>query len=336
MNRLTRRRLCAALPATATVALAGCLGGGGRRHLLAASSGTIDDLFVLDPTRSARHIARHADELVDDLFADGRLVTLDASLDGGLRHPDAPGDVRRRRPTYVEREGTYYRLRVTDAEPTAAETWVVWFEPVEDASDVDPVDANTFGSEEYGSLDANVLSAARRMAMNSVAADEDHTETPLRDRGVAFFDPLDPADSDVVPDPPFEYGRVTDSRPGLPDEQLLRLHVERARLSTTRYVHEIERVTDDPAAFRERVETSHLDATFDRDALAEGVREILDGLGEAPYEEDGNASASLETVLGRLDLSSVEVADGETRARRERYYAYDGSYYDLTYTLISE
>ncbi|WP_135829730.1 hypothetical protein [Halorussus halobius] len=334
MNRLTRRRLCAALPATA--ALAGCLGGGGRRHLLAATSGTIDDRFLVDPTRSARHVARHADELLDDLFADGRLVTLDASLDGGLRHPETPAGVRRRRPTYVEREGTYYRLRVTDAESTDVEAWVVWFEPVEDASGVDPVDADTFSSDRYGALDANVLSAARRMAMNSVAADEDHAETPLRDRGVVFFDPLDPADSDVVPDPPFEYGRVTDGRPGLPDEQLLRLHVERARIPTTRYVHEIERVTDDPAAFRERVETTHLDATFDRDELDEGVREILDGLGEAPYEEDGNASKSLATLLERLDLSSVEVADGETRARRERYYAYDGSYYDATYTLVVE
>jgi hypothetical protein len=332
MHQITRRRLCAALPLLGTVSLAGCLNRG-RTHFLSATAGGLEEMFLFGEDNVRYHIHEQRNELLDELFETGEVTTLAATLDGALSHPARPGN-EREEPTYILRDSKYYRLQKKEAESTAVETWVVWFEPVERIPDgVTPVDVSQISSEEYGELDSHILTHARQVATTAVVAGDAREGDPVHELGVPYFGARDPVESDLVPEPPFKYALDTSGGHGAPDEILLRLRTDRTSVETTRYVHGVEQVASDENGFRGHVHDTVLDATFDQSTLNEAVQEILDTVDSVPHEEEGSPSAALETILGTLGLSTAELGENETRRSWQRWFAYDSSYYRCTYRI---
>src|SRR6056297_581969 len=223
------------------VGVAGCsslLSSSGPRYSLTSSprgGTTLLDLFEWDPRLATLHVRYHADALVSELLETGGLAVEAQPI--GPYEPDGSPP-----PAYTEHEGAYYRIRVTDVEEVSLDRWEFWFEPVEDA----PADATVVENPTEGlsALDADVVEWAVDDAIGAVVDDEDLASAPHGERGVVFFEPMDPDASALVPDPPFEYVRVDPDTEFLDEKQTLRARATRDTVAAKRYVHEAERAAD--------------------------------------------------------------------------------------------
>lgn len=290
-------------------------------------------MFLYDNNNVRYHIHRQRDELLDELFGTGEVTTLATTLDGSITHPTLPGD-EPERPTYIERDSEYYRVRKRTAEPVSVETWVVWFEAVEQVPDgITPVDVSQIPTDEYSELDRRILTSALRSTTTAVVAGDAQERDPIQELGVPYFGARDPAESTLVPDPPFEYAVDTSGGHGAPDEIPLRLRTDRTSVETTRYVHEVDHVASDEDGFRDHVHDTVLDATFDRSTVDGEVRDILDSIDRVPHEDEGSPSEALATILEGLGLGAVDLDGDETRRSWRRWFAYDSSYYRCRYRI---
>lgn len=328
MQRLTRRRLCAAGAAVGGSWLGGCLevGSGGEVSLFAGDEG-LAAVFLLRESLGAPHVARHVETLRQTLVDTGTVETLETTIDGRVSHPDTSVSPTVSHPRFVEADG-YYRISPAEATPTTVDEWVIWFEPVDSAPDgTESIDARAADADR---LDAQILQRAKAALGTALAADESPGDRPLRDRGYVLFDPTTSEETALVPEPPFEHAIFEGEENFLPDEQPVRLRVQRGAVETTRYTNAVERVADDRAGFDDYLDTTVLDATFDRDGLSTDQREILDTAAGDGYREDGSPSEPFRTLLERLGIETFEHDDRFTRTVT---YRYAGTVYAATYTV---
>lgn len=322
---ISRRRLLAGTGVVATAALAGCPVVGGRRYSLESrpeNGAEPTELFEWRPASNAVHYERaDAERLADELRETGSVDSVEIPL----VEPRGTGESGYR-PAYTEHEGTHYRVRVT-GEPVTVQRWVVWMEPLDEVpAGVDPVRSPLENRSEF---DARVLERAIDRARSSMFGGDDHAAKPAYDRGFVFFEPLDPEDSDLIPDPPFEYARVEFDDHFEPEEATLRLHVDTEDVETTRYTHELEAVAEDRSAFVEHLRAEHVAASFQRDELSTAERDVLaSSRALTGYDEAGSLSSAFESVLAALELDSVSLPQGREVASWLRYYNYDGDYYE--------
>ena len=98
----------------------------------------------------------------------------------------------------------------------------------------------------------------------------------------------------------------------------------RIRVSDTTYT--AERVGASRTAFETFVRERFVAARFDRAALPDPQREILDAAAADVYEEYGELSEEFRTILERI-------GDGEfPHGTARRYVAYDGRFHDVAFT----
>ena len=329
MQRLTRRQLCGAAAAVTAGSLGGCVevsSGGGEVSLFAGDEG-LSEVFLLEGSYGAPNVARNAETLRATLRDTGSVETLEASLAGRVSHPDTsvPGETR---PRFLAADG-YHRLSLADATRTTVDEWVIWFETVAEApSDARPVDAL---AAERGGLDAQILRRAKTAVGTALAADETPADRPPRDRGYVLFDPTTADDTELAPDPPFEYAIFEGEENFLPDEQPVRLRVERVAVETTRYTTTAQRVADDRAGFDDYLDVNVLDATFAAADLPGERREILDAAAGNGYrEESATPSEPFRALLRRLGVETFEADDGFTRTVT---YRYAGTVFGATYEI---
>lgn len=331
MSRLGRRELCASIAVAGTGVLGGCgrFGGPATEFSLFTGKEGLASVFLLRESYGGPHIYRHAETLRTALAETGSVETLEATVDGGLSHPDRGEPESGARPTFLEADG-YHRLGVGDATPTTVEEWVVWFEPVESApDDASPIDE---WRSELGSFDTSVLDRATTALGTALSVDEVPSDRPLRDRGFVLFDPLTVEETTLAPDPPFEYAVFEGEESFLPDEQPVRLHVERGAVETTRYTTVAERIADDRPAFESYLAANVLDAVFTGDDLTDNERAVLERARRQGYRETADTpSEPFRTVLERLGVDTFE-HDGD-RSSRALSYRYDGTHYGATYTV---
>ncbi|WP_276299896.1 hypothetical protein [Halorussus lipolyticus] len=331
--RPSRREMLGLAGVGATAIFAGCSGftsSNGARYSLQSSprGGTsLLELFRWKPRRQALHVRRHADELVATLLDAGELTT-EAQPLGPYDPSETPP------PAYVEHEDAYYRVRVTDVESVSLDRWEFWLEPVERAPpEATVVDAPVEG---LSKLDAEIVERATQDAIGAVVSDEDLSAADHGERGVVYFDPMGPDESQLVPNPPFEYVRVDPDTEFLDEKQTLRAHAAKGSVKTKRYVHETERVADSRSELLE-ILRSHLDATLDD---VEGdVRDIVTeiSVGNGIYTEREPISDALTDLLERLGVDSPSPPDSNRGVRRwRRHYEYDGGYYRTTLRIRND
>ncbi len=321
-RRIAIRLSGAALATT----LAGCsvstlLGEDVRYSIMSRPRGgtTLEDLFAWEPSGGQLHVREHGEDLAAELLETGRLVTEAQPI--GPYDPDGQPP-----PAYAEHDGAYYRVRVTDVEDVSLDRWEFWFEPVEGApAGVDPVEEPTEGRS---ALDSAIIERAIGDAIGAVVADEDPGAAPHGERGVVFFDPLDPDDSDLVPEPPFEYVRVDPDTEFLDEAQTLRAHADAGTVDARRYVHETERVADSRERLR-AILADHVDASFARGG--EGVDVVASITDGGSYSERAPLSESFERLLDRLgsDDPSAPAQGADARTWR-RSFEFAGDYYHAT------
>ncbi|MFB6302853.1 MAG: hypothetical protein ABEH78_08345 [Haloferacaceae archaeon] len=340
---LSRRRVLRVAGGAAAVGLAGCsaLPGGsstrGPEHELVVSTvtapreGSFADRFRWSPITDA--FAPQERAVVDRLVGTGSATTVGYHL--GVGHHDGERAVWP--PQYVRADGTYYRIRLADAREVDREAVVFWF----DRLDGRPADAGTARvvtgpPDGLSRQDRAVFEAAReRVARGGSSRDVDD-ESP-RHRGFVY-DLYDPAESALVPDPPFDYYRHV---PEAGESRYFAPRVARPTLTRTQYEYRVEAVAQSREAFGASVRETVVAADFDRDPLPADAAAIVDDLtthspNEPPNEshaERAPLSKPFATLLDRLGLVDLELGDEALVTSGTVYFVYGGDYYDGQLTI---
>lgn len=339
---LTRRRVLAAA-ATGIAATAGCSALGDPQYTLRSRPTEGADptgLFVWDPRPLGFHYRweeGYVDELAEELYENGRVESLEFPL-----IEERPSGEEGYAPTYAHHDDRFDRIEVRSESVTLYRP-VVWFEPIESPPDdveyaSDPENPSRVPTDGLSSLDSAVLEEAASEAVSSVVAERDHAAQRAPERGVVFFEPLDPAESELFSDPPFEYVFLEPEGHGAPDEIVLRLHSGEESVETTRYVHELRPVTDSESAFVERVRTEHVAVEYGDSPPSEEVANVLTESataadGPATYREEVPVSDAFERVIEDLGLGDATLPDDREVASWLRYYEYRGDYFEARFRI---
>ncbi len=333
----TRRHLLTATAATVAMT-AGCSVFGAPRYTLRSrptEGANPTDLFGWDPRPAGFHHRwrdGYVDELAEALYATDRVDSVEFPL-VEARPSGEDGYA----PTYAHHDGRFDRIDVRP-EPVELDRWVVWMEPLESLPE--GVDYVSDAEEPYrvptdglSALDATIIEEATSAALRSVVGDRDHAARRAPERGVVFFDPLEPAESELLSEPPFEYARIEPEGHGTPDELALRVRASEESVETTRYVHELRPVAKSERAFVEHVRSEHVAIEYGDSPPSEEIEAILSesttaASGPATYVEDAPLSDAFERVLADLGLADATIPDGRQVASWLRFYGYRGDYYE--------
>jgi hypothetical protein len=299
-------------------------------------------LFVWEPRPLGFHYRwreGYVDTLAEELYAEGRVESVESPLVA-----DRPSGEEGYVPAYARHDGRFNRIEVR-SEPVTLERPVVWMEPLESLPDgveyvTDPEEPYRVPTDGLSALDAAIVEEAADEAVGSVVADRDHASLRAPRRGVVFFEPLDPGESDLLSDPPFEYALIEPEGHGTPDELALRLRAGEEPVETTRYLHELRPVADTESAFVSHVRSEHVAVEYGDTAPSDEVEEILSASidatsGPATYREGAPLSDGFERVLDDLGLAEATLPDGREVASWLRHYEYRGNYY-AAYLRISD
>lgn len=333
----TRRLVLTATATTIAAAAAGCGALGGSDYTLRSrpeEGADPTELFGWDPNPRGFHYRwpeGYLDTLAEELYTNGRVESVEFPL-----VEERPTGEDGYAPVYVRRDGGFDRIAVSP-EPVTLDRPVVWMEPLESLPDgvdpaTDPEDPRQVPTDGLSAFDAALLEEATSEAVGSVVADRDHAALGATERGVVLFEPLDPAESDLLSEPPFEYVRIEPEGHGAPEELVLRLHATTESVTTTRYVHELRPTAESESEFVSHVRSEHVAVEYG-DTVPEAVAEILlesaDAAdGPATYREGEPLSDAFERLLEDLELADASLPDGREVASWLRFYRYRGRYYE--------
>lgn len=330
MNWSRRRALRLIGTAGFATATAGCLSmGTDSGYTLVGEQ--IDTSSIGRPYFRSDPVAIEATTRVD-LDTETKAQSLATLLDTGrvtvrqwpLVGRDDWGKETRPRPTFFEREGTYYEVQVADERYVDQERWHFAFE----RTDGNPPDDATVVSDPVGGLsdqDTQIVQAA----LDAVYAGHDgFLGEPEFDglQTVEFHRDLSVAESDLVPSPPFDFVESED--------ETFRAVTEQRTVAVPEWTYEIEAVADSREAFDayggEAIQETEL-VTSD---LTEPALDVLDtAVSETDndrYEEEPPLSDGLSAVLDALGiagaLQSIDSYD-ERVAFRNVVAAYEGTTY---------
>jgi hypothetical protein len=348
---LTRRGVLAGT--AAIVGLAGCSALGSTRHTLKSdpeSGADPTELFGWRPASNAFHYDHEdAEAMADELRETGSVESVEIPLVEERPSAARANEVSPRKrtetagtvssedgylPAYTEIDGSYHRVRV-ESDPVTLERWVVWMEPLDELPD--DVDYTTAPLEGRSELDAEILDRAISEAVVSELEDRDHAAQRAYRRGVVFFEPLSPEDSELVPDPPFEYALIEPETEFGPDELALRLRVEEEAVETTLYTHSLESVAEHREAFVEHVESEHVAASFTSGSLSDGEADALDESTELTgYDENAPPSDAFASIQSSLNVADVSLPADREVASWLRFYERDGDYYEARFRISDD
>lgn len=321
-----RRDLLATLGSAVALGSAGCLGGGSESPRYRLSAGNVPGSLAEAFRWETRGPFPDADrDLLARLLDEGSVTTTGFAL-------FPPGWDR---PQYAERDDTYYELAVAEAGSVSRERWIFWFDLLEGEP---PGDAEVYTSslgtgestdlrEAYGlsDLDVRVVEDAEGELPREGEDFHDPEDDPPGRRGHTFVR-RDADETDLVPEPPFTHVAFE-----MGDETRYGEAVaERATVELTQYEHTARKVAESADGFASYLRETYLEATFDRGALPEAQREILDRItrGGGRYQEHAPLSDALQAVLERLGLADVETPESDSVGfSNEVYFRYEGSNY---------
>lgn len=304
--------------------LAGCVSAGPADPTYRLSADRVGDSLAGAFRWEPRGRLADADRrLMDRLLADGSLTT-----EGFALFPAGRYDRR-----YVERDGTYYEVSVERAGEVARERWILWFDLLDSEP---PAGAEVFTSS-LGTGGGTDLAAGYGLSEADVRVVEDAvgeipTEFEYRDledappgrRGHVFLR-RDPAETALLPDPPFTHVAFETNEGAL----YARAVAERATVELRRFEHAADPVAESAEGYAEHVRDRYLAATFDRAALPDERRQLLDAVTSGRrYEERPPLSDAMTAVLDRLGLDAVETPEPKRVAFSDvAYFRYRDAYF---------
>lgn len=326
-SRRALLRAAGAFAAASATAGAGCVSiGSSDRYVLHTNDleGSLASAhLVADPTAVRADTRIDYDDAtkrdwLDDLFEDGRV----SAVQWPLVEPDAWGEDVRPRPTFLQHEGAYYAVTTERTRQVERERWLF----ATTRTDEDPPGDATVWSEPFDSLsehDREILQAA----LDAVYAGNDgFLGEPDIDglRPVHYHRDLSVEDSELVPEPPFDYVDYYG--------ETFRVVAQQRTVTVPERTFAVERVASTrgelEAYARETVPAARFEAPSD------AVREVLDAaVGETEavhYEESPPLSDALETVVDALgigdDLEPFDAYDDRVDFRHA-VASYDDDWY---------
>jgi hypothetical protein len=266
--------------------------------------------------------------LVDSLEPGGSITTHDLTLAGNYVAPDRS---RRAIPAFVERDGTYYNLELTDERSVTNDRWVFWFDELGDDATADGKTVESV-PDDLSETDTEIFEEAK-MAVTGEFGPRDRDDEPPGRRGFVYR-LVSPEASALVPDPPFDYYRHT-----VGEETLFAARAKEYEIEETEYEYTLRQIADSREELNQYVQSEIITGSLGVDGLSKQsrtiVRESIEE--ELPHRESGSPSKAFSAVLARLGLDGVSPPDesGES-VDRMTYFTYDGGYYRGSLTVRRE
>lgn len=235
------------------------------------------------------------------------------------------GTETRPRPTFLERDGGFYEVQVTEERQLELDRWVFACE----RTDEQPPDDATVATDPFSSFseqDSKVMEAA----LDAVYAGHDgFLGDPEFDelQTVQFHRDLSPEDSDLIPTPPFEYVEY--------EGETFRAVTQERTVTVPEWTYTLEQVGDSRESLEAYATEAVPDTRLDATSLSDNGRNVMDAAvneedGRPTHEEDAPLSDGLTEVLEKLgiaaDLQSLDAYDGLTRFT-DVVASYEGTWY---------
>jgi hypothetical protein len=200
------------------------------------------------------------------------------------------------RPTFLQRDGAFYEVRITDERSLERERWHFAVE----RTDETPPDDATIERKPFdlSTQDERVIAAA----LDAVYARNDgFLGEPEFDelQTVEYHQGLDADASELVPAPPFDFVRVS-------DEHFRPVPAQRT-VSVPEWTYSIDEIADTREAFNEYARDVIVAHDLSSSALSESARGVLDdAISEEPryYEESAPPSDALSEVLDAIGIAA--------------------------------
>lgn len=216
------------------------------------------------------------------------------------------------RPTFLQREDTFYQVTITDEQYRERERWHVAVERIDET----PPDDATVENRPFdlSAQDQRVLEAA----LDAVYAGNDgFLGTPEFDelQTVEFHQGLDAEASKLVPEPPFDFVEVSDEH--------FQPITEQRTVRVPEWTYTVEEIAGNREEFTEFASDAIQEFDLNSSDLSESARGVIDAAisEEDPrrYEEGAPPSDALSEVLDALgvadDLQSMDNYDDQVRFR---------------------
>jgi hypothetical protein len=274
-----------------------------------AAEFVVDDPLSVDAETRIDYDTETKREWVAELFETGSVT----AVEWPLVEPDPWGDDTRPRPTFLDRTDGYYAVRTEQTRQVERERWTIATQRTED----DPPSDATVESDPLDSLserDTEIF----RAALDAVYAGNDgFLGEPDIDglRPVQYHQDVSVADSELVPDPPFEYIDYYD--------ETYRVIAKERTVTVPERTFTTERISSSRTELEAYVRETVPDARFENPSDA--VREVLDtAVTESDgmrYEENPPLSEELSTILDALGIGADLRPIGEYEDRVDFQYA---------------
>ncbi|EMA57600.1 hypothetical protein C470_15078 [Halorubrum distributum JCM 13561] len=303
--RCSRRRALRLLGITgataATAATAGCLSSGSLNSYAligdefdASSIGRPylwPDPTEIDATTRVDFATEAKEASLAELFETGEVTVRQWPLVGR----DKWGTETRPRPTFLERDGTFYEVRIAEERVLERERWHFAVDRVDET----PPDGAAVAEPPFdlSDQDERVLDAA----LDGVYAGHDgFLGDPQFDelQTVEFHHGLDADASALVPSPPFEYVEYED--------EFFRAVAERRTVEVPEWTYAIDEIAASPGGFNEYARDAIVEGDLGSVGLSDGARGVLDdAIAEDPrrYGEGAPPSDEFNEALGALGIA---------------------------------
>ena len=262
---------------------------------------------------------------LSELFETGAVTVRQWPLVGR----DQWGTETRPRPTFLERDGTFYEVRVAEERILERERWHFAVDRVDET----PPDGAAVAEPPFdlSEQDERVLDAA----LDAVYAGNDgFLGDPQFDelQTVEFHHGLDADASELVPSPPFDLVEYEDD--------YFRVVTERRITDVPEWTYAVNEIGDSRGEFTAYARDAIVERDLSEAGLSDGARGVLDdAIAEDPrrYEEGAPPSADLDEALDALgiagDLEPIESYDDRVDFRNVVVEYRDGVYrFDLIVT----
>ncbi|QWC20641.1 hypothetical protein [Halorubrum sp. 2020YC2] len=228
---------------------------------------------------------------LSELFETGNVTVRQWPLVGR----DRWGTETRPRPTFLERDGTFYEVRIESERSLERERWHFALE----RRDETPPDDATVARPPFdlSDQDERVLDAA----LDAVYAGHDgFLGDPEFDglQTVEFHHGLDADASDLVPSPAFEFVEYED--------EFFRTVAERRTVRVPEWTYAVTEISDVRSEFTEHARERIVERDLNAAGLSEAARGVLDdAIADEPrrYEEGAPPSEALDEALDALGIA---------------------------------
>ena len=292
-------------------ATAGCLNSGSLDdYALIASEQALSavgrpylwpDPTAIEATTRVDFTAETKQQYTSELFDTGSVTVQQWPLVGR----DRWGKDTRPRPTFLRRDGVFYRVQIREERQLERDRWHFAVTRTEET----PPDDATVERQPFdrSTQDERVLEAA----LDAVYAGNDGFlgDPQFEDlQTVEYHRHLDADASELVPSPPFEYVEY--------GNEYYRPVTEQRTVAVPEWTYTVDEITNDREAFEEHARTAILERDLSSISLSEAARGVIDdAISEEPrrYEEGAPPSDGLTEVLAALgiaeDLQPIESYD---------------------------